>query len=174
MNVSLSGDREIVITRRFEAPRERVFDALIRPELVRRWLSGPAGWSLVLCRIDARPGGRYRYIWHGPDGAEMGMHGFFREVTVPERIVARETFDYGCEAQSGEQRVSMTLAEDGAGTVLTTAVCYPSKAARDAVLAGDMKNGLAAGYARLEDLLADPGEAEMRPGFERKRTDQGG
>lgn len=160
--------------RRFEAPRARVFDALVRPELVRRWLSGPAGWSLVLCRIDARPGGRYRYIWHGPDGAEMGMHGFFREVTAPERIAARETFDYGCQAQSGEQQVIMTLAEDGAGTVLTTTVGYPSKAARDAVLAGDMKHGLGAGYDRLQDLLADPGEAGMRPGLEHQENRQGG
>src|SRR4030095_16110241 len=86
LQITAVGDREIAITRAFAAPRRLVFDAFTRPELVRRWLLGPPGWSTAVCEIDLRVGGRYRYVWRRDnDGGEMGMGGEYREIVVPER-----------------------------------------------------------------------------------------
>ena len=79
--------------RSFDAPRSRVFEAFTRPELVKQWLGVRRGWTLPVCEIDLRPGGAYRYVWRGPDRAEMGMGGVFKEITVPERVVCTERFD---------------------------------------------------------------------------------
>ena len=79
--LSLPSDREIRVTRDFDAPLQRVFDAFTRPELVRRWLLGPPGWTMPVCDIDLGVGGAYRYVWHAEqDGTRMGMGGVFREV----------------------------------------------------------------------------------------------
>src|ERR1700740_2690854 len=86
-------EREIAMTRVFDAPRRLVFDAMTRPELVKRWLLGPPGWSMPVCEIDLRVGGTYRYVWRGADGTEMGMRGVYREIAPPERLVATESFD---------------------------------------------------------------------------------
>ncbi len=93
LKVSTTGDREIVMIRVFDAPRALVFEAMTRPQLLRRWFFGPPGWTLTVCEIDLKVGGRYRYVWRRPDGAEMGMGGVFREVVPPERIVQTEAFD---------------------------------------------------------------------------------
>jgi len=95
-NFSLTtrGDREIVMTREFDAPSKLVFDAFTKPELVRQWLLGPPGWSMPVCEIDLRVGGAYRYVWrHTTKGNEMGMGGVYREIAAPARIVATEKFD---------------------------------------------------------------------------------
>jgi len=93
LQVSTRGDREIVMTRDFAAPRQLVFDAFTKPELVRRWLLGPPGWSMPVCEMDFRVGGSYRYVWRHEKGQEMGMGGVYREIVVPERIVSTEKFD---------------------------------------------------------------------------------
>ena len=86
LKVTTPTDREIVITREFDAPRELVWDAMSRPELLRRWLLGPPGWEMTVCEEDARVGGTFRWAWSGPDGAAMAMHGVYREV-VPARAM---------------------------------------------------------------------------------------
>src|SRR2546422_8615580 len=88
-----SGEREIVMTRIFNATCDLVFEALTKPELVKRWLLGPPGWSMPVCEIDLRVGGSYRYVWRRDNGEEMGMRGVYREVTPPERLVTTEAFD---------------------------------------------------------------------------------
>jgi len=93
LKVTTPMEREIVMTRVFDAPRRLVFDALTKPELLRQWLLGPPGWSMPVCEIDLRVGGAYRYLWRGPDGIEMGTRGVFREIAAPERLVATEKFD---------------------------------------------------------------------------------
>src|SRR5260370_3865932 len=93
LKLTTRGDREIVMTRAFDAPRRLVFDALTKPELVKRWLLGPPGWSMPICEIDLRVGGTYRYVWRNTDGREMGSGGVFREIVRPERIVATEKFE---------------------------------------------------------------------------------
>src|ERR1700737_1862387 len=92
LNVTTPSDREIVMTRVFDAPRALVFDAFTQPELLKRWF-GPRGWSLVVCEVDYRVGGGFRFVLRGPDGSEMGMRGVYREILRPERSVHAESFD---------------------------------------------------------------------------------
>src|SRR5262245_41264355 len=93
LKLSTPTDCEIVMTRVFAAPRRLVFEALTKPELLKRWFHGPPGWTLEVCRIDFKVGGAYRYLWRGEGGVEMGLGGFYREIVAPERIVATERFD---------------------------------------------------------------------------------
>jgi len=80
LKVTAHGDREIVMTREFDAPRNLVFDAFTKPELIRQWLSGPPGWSMPVCEVDLRVGGKYRYVWRHTNGNQMGMGGVCREI----------------------------------------------------------------------------------------------
>ena len=151
-------EREIALTRVFDAPRRLVFDALTRPELVKRWLLGPPGWSMPVCEIDLRVGGAYRYVWRAADGTEMGMRGEYREIAPPERLVATESFDQPW--YPGEALTTAVLVELDGRTTLTTTVLYESREARDIVLESNMEKGLAAGYDRLDELLATAVEEE--------------
>ena len=152
LKVTAAGDREIVITRAFNAPRHLVFDAHTKPELVKRWLLGPPGWTMPVCDIDLRVGGRYRYVWRNQEGSEMGMGGVFREIVPPERLVATESFDQSW--YPGEALDTTIFVEDRGKTTVTLSVLYESREARDAVLKSPMEEGMAAGYDRLEELLA--------------------
>jgi uncharacterized protein YndB with AHSA1/START domain len=151
-SITAHGDREIVVTRVFDAPRRLVFDAYTKPELVKRWLLGPDGWSMPVCEIDLRAGGKYRYVWkNDADGREMGMSGIYREVMAPERIVATEIFDEAW--YPGEALGTIVLVERDGKTTLTQTILYNSRETRDAVLKSPMQTGMAASYDRLEKVL---------------------
>lgn len=152
LKVTTRGDREIVMTRAFEAPPALVFEAFTKPELVRQWLLGPPGWSMPVCEIDLRVGGRYRYVWRNVNGNEMGMGGVYREILAPEKIVATEKFDQSW--YPGEAVGTILLVEQSGTTTLTQTVLYESREARDVVLKSPMESGVAAGYDRLAGLLA--------------------
>jgi uncharacterized protein YndB with AHSA1/START domain len=155
LSVTTPTDREIVMTRVFDAPRTLVFAAFTRPELLERWLLGPPGWSMIVCEIDLRVGGAYRYVWrHDRDGTEMGMGGVFREIVPPERIVSTERFDEAW--YPGEAIGTIALVEQGGRTTLTQTLLYESRAARDAVIKSNMEHGVAASYDRLAELVASP------------------
>ncbi len=153
LKLTTPGDREIVMTRVFDAPRRLVFQAFTKPDLVKRWLLGPDGWSMPACEIDLRVGGKYRYVWRrDKDGSEMGMGGVYREIVVPERIVATEKFDEAW--YPGEAVGTLLLIEEGGKTSVTQTVLYESREVRDAVLKSRMEKGVAASYDRLAELLA--------------------
>jgi uncharacterized protein YndB with AHSA1/START domain len=152
LKLTTRGDREIVMTRVFDAPRSLVFEAFTKPELVKQWLLGPEGWSMPVCEIDLRVGGKYRYVWRHAKGHEMGMGGVFREIVPPERIVSTEKFDESW--YPGEAVGTVVLTEQGGKTTLTQTVQYQSREAREAVLKSPMESGVAAGYDRLAELLA--------------------
>jgi uncharacterized protein YndB with AHSA1/START domain len=153
LKITSSGDRELVMTRVFDAPRTLVFDAHTKPDLVRQWLLGPPGWSMPVCEMDVRVGGKYRWVWrHDRDGTEMGMGGVYREIVQPERLVATERFDEAW--YPGEGLNTLVLVEQGGRTTLTQTMRYESREARDAVLKSGMEQGVAASYDRLADLLA--------------------
>jgi uncharacterized protein YndB with AHSA1/START domain len=141
-------DREIVITRSFDAPRELVFAAFTQPEHLPNWM-GPAAFTMVTCEIDLRVGGAYRWAWSGSDGSVMAMGGTYLEVSPPERIVAVESFD----DFPGETRNTIVFSEQDGRTTATVTVLYDSPEARDATLASGMKDGMTEGYERLEELL---------------------
>ena len=152
------GSPVIVMTRSIAAPRGLVFDAVTKPEFVRRWLLGPPGWTMPVCEIDLRVGGRYRYLWrHEPDGAEMGMGGVYREIAAPARVVSTEKFDQPW--YPGEAVGCFDLVERAGRTMITHTVTYESVEARDTVLKSPMEQGVAIGYDRLEELVASLGRA---------------
>jgi uncharacterized protein YndB with AHSA1/START domain len=160
LKVEARGDREIVITRIFDAPRRLVFDAFTKPELLKRWLTGPPGWSLPVCEIDLRVGGALRYLWRGPAGEEMGMSGLFREITPPDRIVSTEKFDQPW--YPGEGVGTVVLTEQAGKTTLTQTIAYESREARDGVLKSPMEQGLGMSYDHLADLLASLANEKSR------------
>src|SRR6267378_727033 len=149
LQVATPTDREIVMTRVFDAPRTLVFDAFSKPELLKRWF-GPRGWSLVVCEVDLRVRGTFRFVMRGPDGRDMGMRGVYREIVPPERSVHTESFD----DYPGESQVTAVLVEQGGKTTLTATVLYPSKEVRDIVVKSGMEHGAAESYDKLAELLA--------------------
>jgi len=151
LTVTTPSDRELTLTRIFNAPRDLVFEALTRPALVQRWLLGPPGWAMPVCEIDLRIGGAYRYVWRHADGREMGMGGNYREIARPHRLVHTETFDKAW--YPGEALVTTVLTEHAGKTTLAGTVLYESQDARDSVLKGGMESGVAASYDRLEEIL---------------------
>jgi uncharacterized protein YndB with AHSA1/START domain len=160
LKVTTPADREIVMTRVFDAPRELVFEAMTRADLLGRWLLGPPGWAMTECESDLRVGGHFRHVWRHPDGSEMAMQGVYRDVVPPERLSSTESFTMGCEGQAGEQLTTVVLTEQGEKTLLTLTVLFPSKEARDATIASGMERGVAASYDRLAELLAStPGRS---------------
>jgi uncharacterized protein YndB with AHSA1/START domain len=161
--VSTPSDREIVMTRVFDAPRQMVFEAMTRPELVKRWLLGPPGWTMIVCETDLRVGGGFQYIWTNADGTAMKMSGVFREIAPGERIVSADSFEYGCEGQAGEQIVTSVLTEQNGKTTLATTILFPSKEARDQTIASGMERGVAAGYARLDEILSSQVSRQSSP-----------
>lgn len=142
------------MTRGFAAPRPLVFDAFTRPELVRRWLTGPDGWTMPVCEIDLTVGGAYRYGWQQPGRDSFGVSGVFREIVRPERIVHSENFEPGW--YSGEALVTTTFHQDGGGTLVRMAVDYGTAEIRDKAVATGMAKGVERSYERLGDMLASP------------------
>ena len=153
LKLTTPSDRELAMSRVFDAPRQLVFDAHTKPDLVRQWLLGPPGWAMPVCEMDVRVGGKYRYVWrHDREGTEMGMGGVYREIVAPERIVNTEKFDESW--YPGEAVDTLVLVEQRGKTTLTLTVRYQSREARDAVLKSGMESGVAASYDRLAELLA--------------------
>jgi uncharacterized protein YndB with AHSA1/START domain len=157
--VTLPSDREVQVVRSFRAPRALVYRAHTEPELVKRWMLGPPGWSMPVCEMDVRPGGRYRWRWRSDkDGSEFGFAGTFKEVQPPSKIVHTEAFDPGSIDENyppGEAIVTLTLTEDGGVTTITSRIDFGSKDARDAAVATGMTDGMEQSYQLLDGLLAE-------------------
>lgn len=151
MTLTTPSDREIHMSRVFDAPATHVFDAFTKPELLRRWLGVHNGWRMTHCDIDLRVGGAYRYEWSGREGMSMGMGGHYQEIVRDQRLVATEKFDESW--YPGEAIGTTTFVEVAGKTTLTMAVMYESKEARDAVLKTPMEQGVAAGLDTLALVL---------------------
>ena len=145
-------EREIVLARDFDAPRHLVFDAFTKPELLVRWY-GANGWQLVLCEIDLRVGGTWRYISEGPGGATMGQAGTFLEITRPDRLVVTELFDD--QSYPGETTITHEFIERDERTTVRTTLGFATAAGRDIVLAYPMARGVSESYERLSVVLAE-------------------
>lgn len=154
LKVTLQGANEIVMTRIFDAPRQLVYDAFSKPELLKRWF-GPRGWSLSVCEVDLRIGGGFRFVLDGHSGHKLGMRGVYRELAPPERSVHMESFD----GFSGESQVTAVFTEQDGKTTMTVTVRYPSPEVREAVLKDGMEHGAAESYDKLAEMLATPAVA---------------
>src|SRR5688572_23962711 len=155
--VSLPNDRDVVVIRAFNAPRDLVFDAWTKPALVQRWLLGPPGWTMPVCEMDVRPGGKYRWRWRSEaDGKEFGFSGEFREVVRPSRIVHVERYDPGeVGGEMGEALVTTELTEKNGITTQKMTIRYESKEVRDAALKTGMTDGMEMSYQQLDKVLAE-------------------
>jgi uncharacterized protein YndB with AHSA1/START domain len=147
--VTLPSDREIRLTRLFGAPRHLVFEAMSKPEHIKRWW-GSLGdaYSVPICEVDLRPGGAWRFVNRHPKG-EAEFYGVYREITPPERVVFTEIYAPFPDAESV---VTVVLTEEGGHTRLTATSLYPSKDVRDMVLKTGMEKGAAISYDRLEEV----------------------
>ena len=164
VDVTLPSDGEIEITRAFDAPRQLVWDCHTKPELVQRWLFGPAGWSMPYCVIDLTVGGRYRYVWRNEDGREFGSYGRHLEIAAPDRLVFTEEMD-GLDGQPMNIEApvegpdpsinTMTLTERGGRTVLTLLMRFATPEIRDMALQSGMTDGMEDGYARIDAIAAE-------------------
>ncbi|MBV8636547.1 MAG: SRPBCC family protein [Candidatus Eremiobacteraeota bacterium] len=149
LDVTTPSEREIRVMRTFDAPPALVFECHTQPELVQRWLLGPPGWTMPVCEIDLRVGGRYRYVWRNDDdGQEFGVQGVFRDIVAPERIVNVETMD----GVPGEAVCTTTFERSGGGTLFTLTLMFESKELRDGALESGMTDGMSMSYDRLDDV----------------------
>ena len=143
-------DREIVLTRLFDAPRQLVFEAMTKPEHVKRW------WGILddkhsvpVCEIDFRVGGKWRFVGRGPRGDGPEFYGVYREIAAPGRVVFTEIF---APFPDVESVVTAVLTEEHGKTRLTATCVYPSTDVRDMVINSGMEKGAAISYDRLEEV----------------------
>lgn len=147
--LTILSDTEIQMTRLFDAPRHLVFEAMSKPEHIRRWWGCLGeGYSVPVCEVDLRVGGRWRFVNRHPHG-EAAFHGIYREIAPPDRVVFTEIFQLFPEVESV---VSSTFTDEAEKTRLTVTVRYPSKEVRDQVLASGMEHGAATSYDRLDEV----------------------
>jgi uncharacterized protein YndB with AHSA1/START domain len=153
LEVTIPGDHEVVMTRVFDAPRRLVFDAFTKPELIVRWLLGPDGWTMPVCEVDLRVGGKFHYVWRNDtEDQECALHGVYRDIAERERIVHVERFD---EAWYPDEAIITTAFEETGGSTIVTMTCrYESREGRDLAVEAGMDNGVARSYERLDDVLA--------------------
>jgi uncharacterized protein YndB with AHSA1/START domain len=150
--VTTPSDQEIRLTRLFDAPRHLVFEAMTKPEHVKRWWGClDEGYSVPVCEIDLRPGGAWRFVNRHPKG-EAVFYGEYREIMPPSRLVFTEIF---AEFPGTVSVVTTDLAEEEGRTRMTATIRYPSIEVRDIVLATGMDRGAGISYDRLEDLVAE-------------------
>jgi uncharacterized protein YndB with AHSA1/START domain len=157
--VSLPSDTEVRVTRDFAAPRTLVWDAHTKPELVRRWMLGPPGWSMPVCEMDVRPGGKYVWRWRSDEnGAEFGFHGDYREVEAPAKTVHAEYYDpgdIGGAMDTSQPAIIDTMFTEANGvTTLEMVMKFASQDIRDAAVSTGMTDGMEMGYQRLDALFA--------------------
>jgi len=152
--VTLVTDTQIRVVREFDAPRDLVYLAYAKPELVQRWLLGPPGWSMPVCEMDLRPGGSYRYRWRQQQsGREFGFRGTYSRVDPGERIDSSQWPD---DAEPmGSMELVTTFIKIGGRTRVEYLMTAPSKEARDAAIATGMTDGMEMSFQALDGVLQD-------------------
>lgn len=155
---STPSDTEVLVKRSFDAPAMLVWSAYTEPDLVRRWLLGPPGWSMPICEMDVRVGGKYRWRWRAKaDGKEFGFSGEFQVVAPHSKLVHSQYYDPGDLGDSMGQEpavVSVTFEEAVGVTNVTTAIKFASKEDRDAAFSTGMTDGMEMSYKLLDVVLA--------------------
>jgi uncharacterized protein YndB with AHSA1/START domain len=146
---SIASDTQVKFVRVVNAPRHLVWEAYTRPEHLQKWLLGPEGWTMPICEMDQRAGGKWRYGWRKADGTEMIMGGLIKEYVPTERLSTTEKWG----PEWPETLNTVTFTEANGQTTITTTVTYPSKDARDAALKTGMRDGMEPSFARLDTVL---------------------
>lgn len=155
LQIFTPSDTTIVLTRTFNAPRRLVWEAMLTPDKMRRWMLPPPGWTLSQCECDARVGGALKLVWKSAEAdPAMTLLGVFTEVVPHERIVHTETMVLGSGQTIGSLLEAHAFAEQGGVTTMRITQTYCSKEARDGAIASGMDQGMEAGYQRLDAVLA--------------------
>lgn len=151
--VTTPSDREIRLTRLFDAPRDIVFEVMSKPEHIKRWWGNlEDGYSVPVCEVDLRPGGRWRYVNQTPKGQMVAFYGVYREIAAPGRIVFTEIFEQFPDVESV---VTVELAEENGKTRFTLTAQYPSVEVRDSVIKSGMERGAGLSYDHLEEVASE-------------------
>jgi uncharacterized protein YndB with AHSA1/START domain len=151
--VTTPSDYEIALTRLFDAPRHLVFEAMTKPEHVKRWWGVLSDkHSVPVCEIDLRVGGAWRFVGRGPEGDYPAFYGVYHEIAPPERLVFTEFFE---PFPDGESLVTSVFTEENGKTRLTVTARYPSLEVRDMVIKTGMEKGAATSYDRLEEVARE-------------------
>lgn len=159
IEVSQPSDREVRVVRQFNAPRQLVWDAHTKPELMQKWCSGYQGWTLPICEMDVREGGKYRWRWRSDaDGGEFGFYGTFSDVKAPSRLAHDQYFDPGdmdYAMPAGDPcLITLEFSEANGVTTLVHTMTFVSKQARDDAVATGMTDGMEVNYTHLDATLA--------------------
>lgn len=154
-------DTEVLVQRSFQAPPELVWRAYTEPDLMRRWLTGTPGWTMPVCEMDLRVGGKYRWLWRNEEaGQEFGFHGKFTEVTPHTRLAHTQVFDQGdLTVTMGEEGsvITVVLTPHQGGTLVSTTMTYASLADRDDAMSTGMTDGMEFSYQQLDKLMKETG-----------------
>jgi uncharacterized protein YndB with AHSA1/START domain len=155
----LPSDREVRVVRSFNAPRQLVWDAHTKPELIKRWMLGPSGWTMPVCEMDVRPGGKYKWRWKSEaNGREFGFFGTFSTVEAPSKLVHDEYYDpgdVGGAMPSGDPAIAtLDFQETDDVTTLVVNMMFILKEVRDGAVSTGMTDGMEIGYARLDEMFA--------------------
>lgn len=151
LTLTLPSDREIVMTRDFDAPRELVFKAYTDPKSIPQWW-GPRGYTTTVDKMDVRPGGVWRFVQRNQDGNEFAFNGVYREIVPPERLVY--TFEF--EGMRGHVMLeTVTFEEHDGKTKLTDKALFDNVEDRDGMLKSGMEQGAAETMDRFAELLKE-------------------
>lgn len=151
--VTTPSEREIRLTRLFDVPRALLFEAMSKPEHIRRWWGQLGeGYSVPVCEVDLRPGGAWRFVNRTPKGQTVAFYGVYREIVPPERVVFTEIFE---QFPDTESVVTSVLTEESGKTRLTVTCLYPSVEVRDMVIKSGMERGAGISYDRLEEVARE-------------------
>ena len=158
IEVTQPSDREVRVVRTFKAPRQLVWDAHTKPELMKKWCYGYEGWTLATCDMDVREGGKYRWRWrNSADGSEFGFFGTFSEVNAPSKLAHDQYFDPGdlnYDMPVGDPSlIALDFSEAAGVTTLAMTMTFVSKDARDQAVTTGMTDGMEVGYARIDAML---------------------
>jgi uncharacterized protein YndB with AHSA1/START domain len=151
--LTLPTDRQILITREFDAPRDLVYRAWTTPELVRRWWHAKRG-EVTVVEIDLRVGGKWRYVMVADNGMEVGFHGEYREIVPEERIVSTETYEglpEGVSEEDGSTLNTASFSDADGRTRVTLLIEATTKESRDAIIESGMEAGLQDALDLLEE-----------------------
>jgi uncharacterized protein YndB with AHSA1/START domain len=152
MTLKAEGDTHVVVTRHFDASPEAVYRAHTDPALVQKWLLGPEGWTMPVCQIELRPGGKFRYEWSHPKKPGFHITGEFIEIEPGRRIVHIERMYL--PDPTPENHVEILFEPDGSGTLMTMRMTLPNAETRQQMLSTGMEQGMEASYVQLESLLS--------------------
>ncbi|QDT31464.1 hypothetical protein Mal48_06970 [Thalassoglobus polymorphus] len=156
--VNSDSDTQVKVVRSFDAPVDSVWKPFTDADLVRQWMLGPPGWSMPVCEMDFRVGGKYENVFcNEADGFKIAMVGHFREIETHSKIVQDEKHLIGDSPDDASQEtvVTLTFQETDLGTTVTTLIEYASTTARDEALATGMGAAMEMGYCRIDELLAE-------------------